>query len=297
MDVELHPDFAQNGWVYLAFSDPATTGNAAMTKVVRGRIKDARWTDQETIFQARPESYLPGPLHFGCRLVFTPKDAQGNTHLFFAIGERGRGDHAQDLTRPNGKIHRVRDDGAIPDDNPFNTPDQTSKGVYATIWSYGHRNPQGLVLDAAGNLWDTEHGPRGGDELNLVAKGANHGWPLVSFGINYNGAPLRTPWPEPGQNFAMPTFLWTPSIGACGLDIVRGKAFPKWEGDFVAGGLSGTNVDRLRVRDGAVTEREELVHGQGRVRDVATAPDGTVYVVLNMPDRIVRLVPEKPAPQ
>jgi glucose/arabinose dehydrogenase len=317
MEVAVHPDFATNGWIYLGFTDPAdppAEGGAprratTMTKIVRGTLAkngDAwTWSDEKTIFEAPQATYLGGGLHFGCRIVFdppTPGPVEGARHLYWAIGERGRGDHAQDLTRPNGKIHRLVDDGSIPADNPFVDEASKAKGVLPSIWSYGHRNPQGLVMDLDGVLWGTEHGPRGGDELNVITRGANYGWPLVSFGVEYSGSPRGTPWPDeipeasrPSVEITMPKFVWLPSIGACGLDVARpgpdGEAFAAWRNDLFAGGLSGANVDRLRVRDGVVVEREEIVHGMGRVRDVATAPDGSILVVLNDPDSIVRIAP------
>jgi glucose/arabinose dehydrogenase len=333
MDITLHPEFASNGWIYLAFSDPEGgegRRSLGMTKIVRGRVAkegdDFAWKDQQTIFEAKKEHYTPGGLHFGSRVVFQRVEpalakAGAPTHyVYWAIGERGRGDNAQDRKLPNGKIHRLFDDGTVPKDNPFVAETNAAAGEYASIWSYGHRNPQGLVFDLDGNLWDTEHGPRGGDEVNLILKGRNYGWPLVSFGINYNNSPLRTPWPASADrveanatgavpaggtedgSLVMPAFVWIPSIGACGLDVVRGPdanggggAFPKWRNDLVAGGLSGANVDRLRIRveggNAYVAEREELVHGMGRVRDVVVGPDGTIYVVLNGPDKVVRLAP------
>lgn len=303
MDVAVHPNYAQNGWVYLSFSHPRQSAGGregAMTRVVRGKLADAgggkyRWTDERVIFDAKPEHDLPTQIHYGCRIVFDPKDP---SILFFAIGERGRMEMAQQLDRPNGKIHRVKDDGSIPSDNPF-----VGQGsAYASIWSYGHRNPQGLVFDLHGNLWTTEHGPRGGDELNLVARGKNYGWPTVSFGFNYNGRPFVTPWPakqvsaaDPSTDgIVMPVYRWMPSIAVCGLDVARGEAFPQWKGDLLAGGLAGQSVDRLRLaRDGTkLLEREEILHGLGRVRDVVVGPDGSVYVALNDPDQIIRLVPE-----
>ncbi|MEI7657522.1 MAG: PQQ-dependent sugar dehydrogenase [Phycisphaerae bacterium] len=289
LDVALHPDHASNGWIYLAFSDPRGDDRGrtvAFTKIVRGRIKDNAWVDQEVIFAAKPEHYTGGDIHFGCRLAFGPA-VQGRRHLFFCIGERGRGEFAQDLTRPNGKVYRTWDDGSVPDDNPFvDVPD-----AYRQVWSYGHRNPQGLVFDLKGDLYDTEHAPRGGDELNRVVRGANYGWPVVSYGINYNGSPFRTPWTPEGKSFTMPVARWMPSIAACGLAVADGKAFAEWKGDLLAGGLAGACIHRVRLRDGVVIEREEILHGLGRVRDVVCGPDGLIYVVLNDPDRIVRLVP------
>jgi glucose/arabinose dehydrogenase/cytochrome c5 len=248
LDVALHPDYASNGWIYLSFSDPRAGKEGrkvSFTKIVRGKIRDKAWVDQETIFAADPEHYSGGDIHFGCRFVFPPKGKDGKQLLYFCIGERGRGELAQNLNRPNGKVYRVFDDGTIPTDNPF--VDQGD--AYKAIWSYGHRNPQGLVMDQDGNLFDTEHGPRGGDELNLVTKGANYGWPIVSYGINYNGQPNKTPWPTEQQNFLLPVARWMPSIAACGLTVASDKAFPKWNNDLFAGGLAGARQHRPGLVD------------------------------------------------
>jgi glucose/arabinose dehydrogenase len=289
MDVAVHPDYRKNGWVYLGYTEPAPDAdNRGQTKIVRAKLKfsgdTVTWTDQQTIFQAPADSYTGVGIHFGTRIVF-----DGKGHVFFSIGERGGMMAAQDPTKPVGKIYRVNEDGTVPSDNPF----VGQPGAIGAVWSMGHRNPQGLVVDASGNLWDTEHGPRGGDELNHIVKGANYGWPSYAFSINYNDSPFRTPWPKEGENIKLPVFRWLPSIGACGLDIVRGSAFPQWKGDLVAGGLSGANVDRFRIKNDQVVEREELVHGMGRVREVTVGPDGMIYVALNQPDKIVRLVPAK----
>ncbi|MCX7800020.1 MAG: PQQ-dependent sugar dehydrogenase [Fimbriimonadales bacterium] len=287
LDVAVHPEHARNGWVYLAYAEPASGRRGGMTKIVRGKIEwragQPRWTSQQTIFEAAADSYTGAGVHFGSRIVF-----DGKGHLFFSIGDRGQQDLAQDLSKPNGKLFRLREDGSIPPDNPFRQP-----GQMQAVWSYGHRNAQGVAFDLEGNLWVTEHGPRGGDELNLIQKGRNYGWPLVAFSINYNDTPFRTPWPKQGQDIVLPVFRWLPSIGACGLDVVRGDAFPEWRGDLLAGGLSGTNVDRIRVRNGQLVEREEIVHGIARVRDVVVGPDGFVYLAFNDPDSVVRLVPAR----
>jgi glucose/arabinose dehydrogenase len=161
------------------------------------------------------------------------------------------------------------------------------------VWSFGHRNPQGLAIDLKGRLWDTEHGPRGGDEVNLIKKGSNYGWPVVAFSINYNDSPFRTPWPKADEDIELPAFRWLPSIGASGLDIYAGDAFPKWKGDLLAGGLSGANLTRIRFADSGETSSEELLFGLGRVRDVSVGPNGYVYVALNQPDKIIRLRPAK----
>jgi aldose sugar dehydrogenase len=294
MEVAVHPDYKKNGWIYLALTDPAKAGNprSCMTKLVRGKLSfdggTPKWTSQQTIFEVDQSFYSTSGVHFGCRIVF---DGQG--HIFFGIGERGSQQYAQDLSRPNGKIYRVNEDGTIPADNPFVGPEHATQKHLGAIWSHGHRNPQGLVQDLEGRLWDTEHGPRGGDEVNLIQKGANYGWPTVAFSINYNDAPLSTPWPRPEQKITLPVFRWIPSTGACGLDVARGNSFPQWKGDLLAGGLVGENLDRLRIIKGQLVEREELIHGLGRIRDVSVGPDGMVYIALNDPDKIIRLTPVK----
>lgn len=284
MDVVPHYDYASNGWIYLAYTHEAGGNRNTMTRIVRGKLDANRWTDEQVIWEAPRDTYLRTGLHFGARIVF---DRKG--HIFFGIGDRGIAPHAQDLARPNGKIHRVTEDGQIPSDNPFTDQDD----ALPSIWSYGHRNPQGLAYDHENDqLWETEHGPRGGDELNLVQTGKNYGWPLVSYGINYNGSTLVTPWPDlqgVEQDIEMPTLVWLPSTAACGLDVHRGDTLSAWNGDLFSGGLAGQIVERLRIRDGKVTEREEVVRDMGRVRDVVTGPDGSIYVVLNRPDSVIRL--------
>ncbi len=280
MDVAVHPT---NGWIYLGFTDPAKSGNGGMTKIVRGKLSGTNWTSTQTIFANDQSTYNRSSVHFGNRIVF-----DGKGHVFFSIGERGNGNLAQELNKPNGKIYRVNEDGSIPKDNPF-----VGKGGIEAVWSYGHRNPQGLTFDLNGNLWDTEHGPRGGDEVNLIQKGSNYGWPLIAHSINYNDSAGWVPWPTADQKLTLPVYRWLPSIGACGLDVLTGKMFPKWKGDLVAGGLSGKNVDRIRVKNGKFVESEVLIRDLGRVREVSVGPDGAIYVALNDPDNVIRLVQKK----
>ena len=292
-DVVPHPDYARNGWIYLSFADPQKSPegrNLALTRIIRGHLRDGALLDQETIFQAPLATYRPaGGVHFGGRIAF---DGQG--HVFFSIGERGAKENAQDLSRPNGKIHRLNDDGTIPSDNPFvSTP-----GADRSIWSYGHRNPQGLVYDKiAGELWETEHGPRGGDELNLIRKSLNYGWPITTYGIDYNGQPFSwknasgqvIPSVTTREGIEPPITYWVPSIAVSSLNVYEGTLFPKWKGNLFAASLAAQELRRIEILNGKVVHQEIIFKGIGRLRDAVTGPDGALYVLL--PDRVSRLVP------
>ncbi|PTX94203.1 PQQ-dependent sugar dehydrogenase [Opitutus sp. ER46] len=285
LDVAVHPDFARNGWIYLSFSHPTrnASGEAvSMTKIVRGRIRDGAWVDEHPIWAAPLETYLPaGGVHYGCRLAF-----DGKGYLFFSHGERGRKEHAQDVHRPNGKIHRIHDDGRIPSDNPF----AGQAGAIGSIWAYGNRNPQGLDFDPrTGRLWETEHGPRGGDELNLIERGRNYGWPVITYGMNYDGTPITGETAHEGME--QPVIHWTPSIAVCGLDFYTGTRFPRWTGNLFVGSLAAEELRRVVIEDNRVTGQELIVKDLGRIRDVANGPDGYLYIAFNDPDQIARLVP------
>jgi glucose/arabinose dehydrogenase len=285
MEVALHPDYATNGWIYLAYSDPAEDSrgrNVSLTVIVRGKIRDGAWVDEQTIWKAPLEFYRPGGgVHYGCRIAFDQ-----DNYLFFSHGERGRGEDAQDITKPNGKIHRIQDDGRIPADNPFvNEP-----GAFKSIWTYGNRNPQGLAFDpATGVLWETEHGPRGGDETNIIRRGRNYGWNTITYGMNYDGTPITDKTAMEGME--QPVLYWTPSIAVCGIDFYTGDAFPKWKGHLLVSSLAKEELRLLRIDGEKVTSQETLVANLGRLRDVGAGPDGNVYLVVNSPDRVVRLVP------
>jgi glucose/arabinose dehydrogenase len=284
MEVSLHPGYETNGWVYLAYSEAGTnaeTREGGMTTVVRGRLKDDQWTDEQTIWRAPLWSFRDGGVHFGCRLVF-----DGEGHLFFTHGERGRMNDAQDITRPNGKVHRVFDDGRIPPDNPF----AGASNAIASIWSYGHRNPQGLDRHpVTGELWETEHGPRGGDELNLIKRGYNYGWPIITHGMNYNGTPITALTAKEGLE--QPVIHWTPSIAVCSARFYRGDKFPRWKNQLFVTALAQEELRRIVLDGHRVAEQEIVFKNIGRVRDVSTGPDGLLYVVLNKPDQIARLEP------
>ena len=282
MDVAVHPDYPENGWIYLSFSDPGPNGTA-MTKVVRGRLREGALVDQQTLFEAPRSLYRRGGVHFGSRFVF-----DGKGHVFFSIGERGHQQDAQDLSRPNGKVHRIHEDGRVPEDNPF----AKRAGAMPTIWSYGHRNPQGLARHpVTGALYDAEHGPRGGDELNLVLPGRNYGWPVITYGMNYDGSPITAATAKEGME--QPIVHWTPSIAVCAIDFYAGDRFPRWKGDLLVSSLAAEELRRVVIDGSKVTKQEVLFKGIGRVRDVVSGPDGLVYLALE-PDRVARLVPAEP---
>jgi len=280
LDVATDPDYAENGWVYLSYShaDEDDAKNL-MTKISRGKIVDGKWTNEQTLFQARPEDYINSGHHFGSRITF---DNQG--HLYFGIGDRGKKEMAQDLTKPNGKIHRIMRDGSIPKDNPF----VETEGAYPSIFTYGNRNPQGTIVHPeTGVIWETEHGPKGGDELNSLRPGANYGWPKISYGRNYNGTVLTPHTALPLM--AQPVSQWTPSIAVCGLDVYTGDLFPQWKGRLMAGALKYQTVRLIEVKGEDYISEATLIKDEGRVRDVTTGPDGAIYVAL--PKRIVRITP------
>jgi glucose/arabinose dehydrogenase len=280
LDVAVHPHYARNGWIYLSYSDPGADGSA-MTVVVRGRLREGRFVEQQTLFRAPPELYRTGGVHFGSRFVF-----DGKGHLFFSIWERGHKEDAQDLSRPNGKVHRINEDGSIPKDNPF----VGRPGALPSIWSYGNRNPQGLARHpVTGELWESEHGPRGGDELNRIEPGRNYGWPVITYGMNYDGTPMTDRTAQEGME--QPVVHWTPSIAVSAVDFYTGSRFPRWKNDLLVGALAEEELRRVRLAGGKVVHQEVLFKGVGRVRDVVSGPDGFIYVAFNGPDRIARLVP------
>lgn len=283
MSVVPHPDFTRNGWIYLSFSDPGDD-DTAMTKIIRARLGGRALTDHETIFQAPRETYTNNGTNFGGRLLFDGE------YLFFTVGERGAVGQAQDLSRPNGKVHRVFHDGSIPPDNPF----AARPGAVRSIWSHGHRNPQGLALDpVSGGLWESEHGPRGGDELNHLLRGGNYGWPVVTHGMNYDGTPVSARTEAAGME--PPVVHWTPSIAVSPLHFYAGDAFPRWKNNLFVGSLAQQKLLRMTVEGGRVTHQELVFKGLGRIRDIQTGRDGLLYVVLEIPGphpgRIIRLRP------
>ena len=288
-DVVAHPDYAKNGWVYFALSDPKTSGGqpVALTRIIRGKIKGNALVEQETVFQALVEMYpKAGGVHFGGRLVF-----DGKGHLFFTIGDRGNAKNAQDLSVAMGKVHRLKDDGSLPADNPFMKDDKALK----SIWSYGHRNPQGLAMNpATGDLYDLEHGPRGGDEVNHVLRGRNYGWPVISYGMDYPGTPMAGNEGTAKAGMEQPVTFWVPSIAPCGANFYAGDLFPKWKGHLFVASLAAKELRRLEIQGGKLVAQEVVFKGEtdsNRIRHVIGGPDGALYVLFR--ERIARIAPAK----
>lgn len=282
-DVVPHPKYAQNGWVYFSFSDPQERDGqkVSLTRIIRGKIQEGALAQQETIFQAPLEVYpKAGGVHFGGRLAF---DKAG--YLFFTIGERGTGTNAQNLGVPMGKVHRIFDDGRVPDDNPF----RKDPKAFPTIWSYGHRNPQGLAYNSAtGDLYDIEHGPRGGDEVNFIQPGRNYGWPIITWGMDYPGTPIGDGLTAK-EGMEQPVKYWVPSIAPCGSNFYAGNLFPKWKNQLFVSSLVGEQLVRLEIKKDKLVSEEMLFRDLGRIRDVIGGPDGALYVLL--PTRIARITP------
>lgn len=279
LDVALHPDFERNRLVYLSYSKPGPNG--ATTAVARGRLVDGRLEDVEDIFVA--DAWTNRGQHFGSRLVF-----DGKGHLFISVGDRGVMQEAQNPSNHQGTIIRLHDDGRVPADNPF----VGREGFRPEIYAYGIRSPQGLALHPeTGELWETEHGPRGGDEINLILPGRNYGWPTITYGINYNGEKISDHTHMEGME--QPLHYWVPSIATSGLAFYTGDKFPGWKGDAFVGGLAGQQLVRLRF-DGTrrVAIEVLLTELKRRIRDVRNGPDGYIYLLVDEPSApMLRLEP------
>ncbi len=275
MDVALHPQYEENGWIYLSYTK--ANGLKYTTAVVRGKIKDNQFVDQEDIFEALP--YVSTKYHFGSRIVF---DKEG--YMYITVGDRGkRDDHPQFLTNACGKVHRLYEDGRIPQDNPF----YNEAEAIQSIWSYGHRNQQGMIYDAQNDkIWVHEHGPRGGDELNLVEKAVNYGWPTVSYGINYNGTAFTDKSEMEGMRH--PVNVWIPSIAPSGMAQVD-EHYPHWKGDILSGSLRFNYISRVRVDGDQLVEEERILKDIGRVRAIEMGADGFLYVGVEDKGRILKV--------
>jgi len=281
LDVAAHPKHAENGWIYIAYAKHFEDSTAATT-IMRFKLEGNNAVNQEELIVAGPS--WEGGRHFGSRIVF---DNEG--YLYFSNGDKGNIPmNAQDLTNAHGKVHRIKDDGTIPSDNPF----VDSVGAVASIWSYGNRNPQGLFFDKATNtLWEVEHGPKGGDELNIIEKGKNYGWPVISYGINYNGTQLTEFTEKPGME--QPVHYWVPSIATCGVTVVTSDKYPGWKGNILVAALAKQHIARVVLKDNKHIAEEKLLLGIGRVRQVAESPDGYIYAITEATGLLVKLLPVK----
>lgn len=276
-DIQSHPNYATNGWIYATYAKPGPGGGS--TTLVRFHLTGNEIDKLETLYETAPLSNTG--VHFGSRIVF---DNAG--YLYFSTGDRGVKENAQNLKNDLGKIHRLHDNGRIPLDNPFvNTP-------YAkpSIWSYGHRNVQGLAYDSINNIiYATEQGPRGGDELNDIERGKNYGWPVITYGIDYSGAIISERTEKEGME--QPIHYWTPSIAACGLLYYTGNKFPAWRKSLFAGALAREHIARVVLRNGNYAHEEKLLQNIGRVRHIAQSADGYIYVLTEDPGMLLKLIP------
>ena len=304
MDVALHPDYAENGWIYLHYTDRCSDCNTisresslpvTMNALVRARIRNGKWVDQETIWKADIESYSPSSdIAAGGRIAFDPEG-----FVFISVGVKGRGvaDGIQDLRTPYGKTHRVHDDGRIPQKTTLSS---TMRKPASTIWTYGHRSPQGLEFNVwTGQLWGTEHGPRGGDEVNLLLPGRNYGWPLYSLGQNYNGTEVD--WGRQlgiefdVRHIEQPVVDLTPSPAVSSFVFYEGDAFPAWNRSVIVGSLKAADLYRLVIdEDNELVHKERLLKDLARIRDVEVGLGGEVLLLLEHASggRVVKLIPE-----
>lgn len=270
LDVVLHPRYEENGWIYFSYAEPGEGGQG--TAVGRARLEGDRLAGFERLFTMARKTTTTQ--HFGSRLVFAPDGT-----LFISTGERGSQNRAQDLGDHAGKVLRITDSGGIPPDNPFVGRDDALPEIY----SYGHRNIQGMAIEPeTGELWAHEHGPRGGDEVNVIRPGANYGWPVITYGQAYSGGSVGIGTSAPGME--QPLIHWTPSIAPSGLAFYAGESFPGWRGDAFVGALAGRHLRRLSIEDGRIVGQEVLFDDYGRIRDVRTGPDGLLYFLTDEAD-------------
>lgn len=279
LDIELHPNYKENGWIYITYASGEGSGKGGNTALMRCKLEGSALTNIETLYKAEPNTTAGE--HFGSRIEF---DNDG--FLYFSIGERGERElNPQDITRDGGKIYRLNDDGTIPKDNPFYNEPNTKKAIY----TYGNRNPQGMTKHPeTGKIWMHEHGPKGGDEINIVKKGANYGWPLVTYGINYSGTKITDETTKPG--IEVPIYYWVPSIAPCGMAFITSDKYPHWKGRLLVGSLKFAYVELLTLDGEKVTNREKIAQDIGRVRNVKMGPDGLIYIAVEG-QGIYRLIP------
>lgn len=282
LDIEPHPNVEENGWIYISYSKPGRGGGN--TALMRARLDastmPATLIDQEELFAADPPTR--GRVHFAGRIEF---DQDGFVYL--SIGDRGRMEQSQDLSNAAGNVYRFHDDGRIPDDNPFvDNPD-----AIPSIFSYGHRNPQGMAMHPeTGIIWTHEHGPKGGDEINIIRKGANYGWPVVTYGIDYDNSIISTETQREGME--APLHYWDPSIAPSGMEFIQGDRYDGWAGALMVGALKYQMLVRVELENGQFQKEERFLEGIGRIRELEMGPDGYLYILAEGPSYLMRLVPQ-----
>lgn len=278
LDIQYHPDEKKNQWIYIAYVKPVNGGST--TAIARFKLAGNKIEGFKDLFLAKP--FIKADHHFGSRIVFDK-----NNMMYFSVGERGTKPKVQELNNDHGKIHRLHADGTVPKDNPF----VGQKDASASIWTYGHRNPQGMAYDATTDrIWAAEHGPKGGDELNLIEKGKNYGWPKTSYGINYDGTVLTEH--KEMEGVENPVRYWVPSIGPCGITIVTSDRYRDWKGNILVGALAFRHLARVELDGKKYLNEEKLLQDIGRVRHVAESPDGYIYVITEGPGLLLKLIPK-----
>jgi glucose/arabinose dehydrogenase len=281
MDIVLHPDFKENNWLYFSYASEDTGEKGGNTTISRAKLINNNLVDLEVLYKASPNTRKGQ--HFGGRLTF-----DNENYLYFSVGDRGNRDvYPQDINLDGGKIYRINDDGSIPSDNPFFNNPNAKKAIY----SYGHRNPQGMFKHPiTGKIWTNEHGPRGGDEINIIKKGENYGWPKITYGINYSGTTITKNKSLPKME--QPLYYWLPSIAPSSFEYISSDIYPNWKGSLLAGALVFKYIERIGLKNDKVVYRSKIAENLGRPRDIKQGPDGFVYVSIEGKG-VYKILPKK----
>ena len=281
MDIVLHPDFKENNWLYFSYASEDTGEKGGNTTISRAKLINNNLVDLEVLYKASPNTRKGQ--HFGGRLTF-----DNENYLYFSVGDRGNRDvYPQDINLDGGKIYRINDDGSIPSDNPFFNNPNAKKAIY----SYGHRNPQGMFKHPiTGKIWTNEHGPRGGDEINIIKKGKNYGWPKITYGINYSGTTITKNKSLPKME--QPLYYWLPSIAPSSFEYISSDIYPNWKGSLLAGALVFKYIERISLKNDKVVYRSKIAENLGRPRDIKQGPDGFVYVSIEGKG-VYKILPKK----
>lgn len=281
LDIAIHPNFEKNKFIYLSYASEDIEGKGGNTTISRAILNGDTLEELEVLYKGTPDSRKGQ--HFGGRMEF-----DNENYLFFSIGDRGnRNVNPQDITIDGGKIYRIKDDGTIPKDNPFYNDGNAKKAIY----SYGHRNPQGMFKHPeSGKIWTNEHGPRGGDEINIIEKGKNYGWPKITYGINYSGTTITKNKSLP--NMEQPLYYWIPSIAPSSFEYISSEIYPDWKGSLLAGALVFKYIERIVFEDDIVVSRSKIAENLGRPRDIKQGPDGYIYVSIENKG-VYKIMPNK----